>query len=137
MVDTYQHWSDLLGAVRRCEADSAEPLDERDRQAALELAVQIGLAATEGTVGCSISLHAPEGWLTPVAAGPLAYDLDQVQYATNAGPCLNAVRSQSPTRVDSMVADQRWPAFAHDAANHGVRSSFSLPLPDAVRPAAL
>jgi ANTAR domain/GAF domain len=136
MTDTSLGWDEILQTVRRCE--HGRPLTEKERQTAVELATSIGLSTTPAMVGCSISLLLPEGhFITPAATGQVALDLDEVQYAADAGPCLSAARRQHPHHVDSMAADERWPGFSRSAVNSGVNSSLSLPLRTVATSAAL
>jgi ANTAR domain/GAF domain len=57
-----------------------------------------------------------------------APELDDAQYLTGIGPCLDAVRCRQAQRVDSTDDAERWPPFAEAAAAHGILSSLSLPL---------
>jgi GAF domain-containing protein len=57
-----------------------------------------------------------------------APEIDDAQYHTGIGPCLDAVGCRQGQRVDSTENDERWPPFAEPAAAHGVLSSLSLPL---------
>jgi GAF domain-containing protein len=57
-----------------------------------------------------------------------APEIDRAQYDSDAGPCLEAYRTGTPIRVQSMSDDTRWPAFGQAALNHGIQSSLSLPL---------
>lgn len=55
-------------------------------------------------------------------------EIDQAQYDTGEGPCLDAFREQRVFVIDSMDDDGPWPAFRAAALTHGVHSSLSLPL---------
>ena len=66
---------------------------------------------------------------------PLAYttvqtlEIDAVQYALGDGPCLDAARHRRENRVDDLVApDGRWPLFAKECREDGMRSLLALPL---------
>lgn len=50
------------------------------------------------------------------------------QYEMDDGPCLAAFRDQRVYRIESTAADDRWPAFARDAAAHGITATLSVPL---------
>ena len=127
MSEISSGWSELLAAVRRCE--DGGPPSAPERQVALELAVSVGLATLPGAAGCSITRpRSGGGFVTPVAAGPVALALDEVQYTTDDGPCLRAARSGRPEQLDSLAADERWPELVRRAAELGVHSSLSLPL---------
>jgi len=57
-----------------------------------------------------------------------AFDLDQVQYAADSGPCLDAFRDGTTYVIPEMSAETRWPEFAAAACQQGVNSTLSLPL---------
>ncbi|HEY3978729.1 MAG TPA: GAF and ANTAR domain-containing protein [Streptosporangiaceae bacterium] len=57
-----------------------------------------------------------------------APQIDAAQYEMDDGPCLAAFRDQRIYRIDSTAAEDRWPAFARDAASHGVTATLSVPL---------
>lgn len=55
--------------------------------------------------------------------------VDQVQYDTGHGPCLDALRYGDVLLVeDTEEAAPRWPRFEEECARHGIRSTVSLPL---------
>jgi GAF domain-containing protein len=58
----------------------------------------------------------------------LATEVDENQYETGVGPCLEAIRVGRTILVDDQLADTRWPAYAKRAVAAGVRSSCSVPL---------
>jgi GAF domain-containing protein len=56
-------------------------------------------------------------------------EIDAVQYALGDGPCLDAARSRRENRVDDLVVDDgRWPEFARECREDGMRSLLALPL---------
>ena len=55
-------------------------------------------------------------------------EIDAVQYALGDGPCLDAARHRRENRVDDLVSDRRWPAFARECQEEGMRSLFAVPL---------
>jgi GAF domain-containing protein len=65
---------------------------------------------------------------TGVFTDPEAPEIDRAQYDTGQGPCLDAFRHQRIYRIDSTVDETRWPAFAKDAAAHGILSTLSMPV---------
>jgi GAF domain-containing protein len=65
---------------------------------------------------------------TGVFTNPEAPEIDQAQYDTGEGPCLDAFRNQRVNRIDSTTDDKRWPEFARRAAGHGIHSTLSVPL---------
>jgi GAF domain-containing protein len=56
-------------------------------------------------------------------------EIDAVQYALGDGPCLDAARTRRENRVDDLVVDDgRWPEFARECREDGMRSLLALPL---------
>ena len=65
---------------------------------------------------------------TAVFTDKAAPEIDQAQYDTGEGPCLDAFRMQQIFEIGSMKEDGPWPAFRAAALAHGIHSSLSLPL---------
>jgi GAF domain-containing protein len=77
---------------------------------------------------CGITLSR-EGQVSTVAySSTLAMRADEVQYATNQGPCLHSMRSGQVVHVVDLATDSRWPAYRLEAMALGVRGSVSIPL---------
>jgi GAF domain-containing protein len=66
---------------------------------------------------------------TVASSGPLAFELDQAQYAQDAGPCLDAARTGRLVEVPDTSADERWSPFPQLAAARGCSGLLSFPLP--------
>jgi GAF domain-containing protein len=58
----------------------------------------------------------------------LSERLDALQYDGDDGPCVEAIKTGRPTKIESVDAEVRWPAFTRRAAEAGLQSSFSVPL---------
>ena len=87
--------------------------------------------ACETIPGCSagsVTLWREGEPYTVVSTSALAQEVDNAQYASGDGPCLDAGRSGETYLVADLAADGRWPEFAAVAVRHGIRSSLSLPL---------
>ena len=65
---------------------------------------------------------------TAVFTDAEAPEIDRAQYSTGQGPCLDAYRTGVILRIDETLDEERWPAFAEAASDHGIRSTLSLPL---------
>jgi ANTAR domain/GAF domain len=79
----------------------------------------------------SITLRTPDGaFHTPVETAPLATELDQVQYRTGEGPCVEAARASGPgyVRCDDLAHEPAWPTFGPVAAGYGYTSVLSTTL---------
>jgi GAF domain-containing protein len=57
-----------------------------------------------------------------------APEVDQAQYDSGEGPCLDALRDGAVYRIGSTGEDGPWPAFRRVCAARGIRSTLSLPL---------
>ena len=77
----------------------------------------------------SITLIRNDHPFTAAHDGQIALDADELQYQRDYGPCVDAGRSGQLFLVDDMRTDQRWPDYAQHAADRGVGSSLSVPLP--------
>lgn len=65
---------------------------------------------------------------TAVFSDPTAHEIDQAQYDSGEGPCLEAFETQRVTTIESTTEPGKWPEFRRVAAEHGVLSTFSVPL---------
>ena len=55
-------------------------------------------------------------------------EIDQAQYDSGEGPCLQAIEDRQVHAVDSTREDGPWPMFRRAAADHGIGSTLSMPL---------
>ncbi|MEO7556232.1 MAG: GAF and ANTAR domain-containing protein [Acidimicrobiales bacterium] len=65
---------------------------------------------------------------TAVFTDETSREVDQAQYDSGEGPCLQAFEEQRSFAIKSTRADGPWPAFRAAAAAHGIGSTLSLPL---------
>jgi GAF domain-containing protein len=65
---------------------------------------------------------------TAVFTDETAPHIDQAQYDTGDGPCLEAFRTGTVVRIASTLAEGPFAAFRRAAADHGVRSTLSMPM---------
>lgn len=86
----------------------------------------------------SVTLRAPDGtYHTPMLTDPLAERLDQIQYDTGEGPCVEAARDPGPASsvCGDLATSLEWPRFGPAAAALGMRSVLAVALlPDARPP---
>ncbi|HET6479169.1 MAG TPA: GAF and ANTAR domain-containing protein [Actinoplanes sp.] len=54
--------------------------------------------------------------------------VDQAQYDTGQGPCLDATYQQKTVRLSDMAEERRWPEFSRRIADAGIRSMLSFQL---------
>ena len=65
---------------------------------------------------------------TAVFTDPAAPEIDQAQYDTGEGPCVQAFQTRTVVRIPSTLADGPFHAFREAAAAHGITSTLSLPM---------
>jgi len=65
---------------------------------------------------------------TVATSNDLAAQVDEIQYGTDEGPCLDALRGGAVILVEDLAQDERWDRYRPHAIAHGVVSSLSLPL---------
>ena len=82
-----------------------------------------------GAEASSITLIRDERAFTAAYDGQMAMDADEIQYEKGYGPCLDAGRAGTLFIVEDMRTEDRWPDYARRAAECGVGSSLSIPLP--------
>jgi GAF domain-containing protein len=92
-----------------------------------KLAHLAGEVVTPAAV-CGITIRRDGRPFSPAVSDPLAAQLDQVQYVTDEGPCLDALRSGTVVVVDDLSHEGRWDQYRPAAIAYGVVSSLSLPL---------
>src|SRR5687768_15864556 len=75
---------------------------------------------------------------TGVFTDPASPEIDQAQYDSGNGPCLDSFRTGEINRIDSTADDGPWPEFRAACLEHGIMSTASFPmLIDDVRHGAL
>ena len=103
-------------------------LTEQGTDDVLANVVSLAAQVVPGCDAASISMLPKGRPVTPVSSAELASELDHSQYESGEGPCLCAIESAAPVRVQSFAHEQRWPRFSKQAAAEGVLSVLSLPL---------
>jgi GAF domain-containing protein len=88
-------------------------------KATLQAIVEQVLVAVPGAEEASITLSASGGRLATVAStGTLPEQVDELQYATNEGPCVDALRDERAFVSDNVGIDPRWPIFGPRAVEY-------------------
>lgn len=104
----------------------------------LEKVVALARDAVPGADLVSITLRTADGrFHTPVETDPVASELDEIQYQTSEGPCLDAARQEGPAFIHSanLAEEPAWPRFGPKAASYGFCAVLSTALlPDARPP---
>jgi GAF domain-containing protein len=104
-------------------------LVDRELSAVLDDIVRTARRAMPGPEAASITLMRGEHAWTAAYDGRMALEADELQYDRGYGPCMDAGRAGQVLSIEDMRTEQRWPDYAAKAAESGVGSSLSLPLP--------
>jgi GAF domain-containing protein len=102
----------------------------------LRLVVGAAVDLIPGADLVSVTLRDPDGrFHTPVETDPVAVRLDELQYTSGEGPCVESARPDGPAIGWSrdLGRDPRWPVFGPGAAAHGYHSVLATALVPGVR----
>ena len=78
-------------------------------------------------VGISI-VHGKDQIETKAATSQLVWELDDLQYRLEEGPCVAAMFDEPTVSAPNLRHDQRWPRYVPAAVQHGVRSQMGYRL---------
>lgn len=92
-------------------------LAEQDVPATLDRIARLAVETIDGCDHAGISLIEGRRVSTAGASGDIARQVDALQYESDEGPCLDAIREHETYRVADLRAEERWPHFAHRAAS--------------------
>jgi GAF domain-containing protein len=88
----------------------------------------IAVRAIPACDAAGVTLFEHDRVMTAAASGPLVQRVDNHQYATDEGPCLESLRTGEVRRSPALADDTRWPKFRGPTLDEGVVSCLSLPL---------
>lgn len=94
----------------------------------LDQLVRLAARAVPAARGCGFTMRRDGQVFTAASSDPFAEQIDELQYDTGQGPCLEALASGAAIRMEDLAADRRWTSFRGPALSHGLRSSVSLPV---------
>jgi GAF domain-containing protein len=94
----------------------------------LHQVAELTIRAVPGAHHVGITLLVDGKLKTSVFTHPEVPEIDQAQYRTGEGPCVDAYRTGTVYRIDSTLEPGRWQEFRDSASRHGVLSTLSLPL---------
>lgn len=123
---------ELLGADLA--AAAALPLSRLVVDAALKLVVVMAQSVMDGADGVSITLPRQGRLRTVAASNDVVLQMDQDQYDTGQGPCLDAATHGTRMSSPALVNERRWPEFVPRARARGIESIMSTPLLAAAAP---
>jgi GAF domain-containing protein len=98
-------------------------------ESVLERVAHVAKRTVPGAEEVSLTLIRNEAPFTVAYTGKLALDADEMQYARDYGPCVDAGRAGIVLRIDDMREETRWPDYTAAVVERGVLSSLSVPLP--------
>ena len=92
--------------------------------------VDLAVNTLDGCEMAAISLVHTAGRIdTPVFTDKLALRVDEIQYETGQGPCLQSIRDHEVVVASDLAAEDRWPQFSRRAAAEtGIRSMIGFRL---------
>jgi transcriptional regulator with GAF, ATPase, and Fis domain len=103
--------------------------EEKDVDSTLEAIVFAAVDTVPGAEHASISAVSRRQAVRSLAAtDDVARSLDQAQYDTGQGPCLDSLYEHKTVRLDDFSCETPWPAFAARARQHGVGSMLAIQL---------
>jgi GAF domain-containing protein len=102
----------------------AQPLSETLSRVA-ELAKQ----TIPGAAEASVTLMQGPGVTSVSFTGPLAAQLDERQYESGFGPCMDAALSGATIPIDDTAHSDAYPDFGRTASRHGITHTLSIGLP--------
>ncbi|MDP9070406.1 MAG: GAF and ANTAR domain-containing protein [Actinomycetota bacterium] len=104
-------------------------LGEDDVEATLKKVTTLAVETIDGCDHAGVSLVQGRRISTPAASDDVPGRVDAVQYETDQGPCLDAIREHETFKTDDLAKEDRWPKFSQRAAEEtGVASMLSFRL---------
>jgi len=103
--------------------------DADDMMATLQQVVEFAQRRVPGAEEAAITLIRNAKAGTVASTGGLADVLDELQYETGYGPCLDAGRCNELMHIADSSVERRWPRYLPTAIAQGLGSSLSMPIP--------
>lgn len=116
------------GVARQLSELAREMQADTTSEALQQRIVTAAVSEVPGARYAGITLVVGKNVSTPAASDPLVDRIDQVQYAIGEGPCLDSAARHETVRSDDLRSETRWPRFARQTADLGVRSMLSFQL---------
>ena len=100
-----------------------------DLEKTLTAVAEAAVGTVPGASSAGISLQSgPKRLETRWATSELPSQVAEAQSAAEEGPCLEAIETGGPVRVDDLGADRRWPAFVARIEGGPTASMVTVPL---------
>ena len=77
---------------------------------------------------CSVTVWRKRRPFTIASSSPEAAAMDEAQYASNQGPCMEVVKTGHPVEVLDLQTETRWPKYVAAVAESPMRSILAVPL---------
>jgi GAF domain-containing protein len=117
---------DVASALARAARTINRP---RTLEETLETIVAATRTSIPGFDHAGISVTHRNGTIeTSAATGPLVWELDQIQYELDEGPCMEAMREGPIVTAPDLRHDQRWPKYVPAALERGVKAQLAVQL---------
>ena len=94
----------------------------------LQLTVRLAVVTIDGCDAAGVFSVRDARVITAAASDPIVVELDELQFATDEGPCLDAVAAGGSSYASDLADDPRWPQFGPAAARAGIRSALAFRL---------
>lgn len=101
---------------------------EESVQTTLNRVADLAVRLVPGCDVGAVTVRQDGGFTTETSTDALAVAIDEEQYRTGEGPCLDAIRQSRTFRVDRCSAEERWPRFCAHAREHGIESFLAVPI---------
>ena len=103
-------------------------LSEQSLQESLQRVAELCVRAVYGADGAGVTWVVERKPTTVTAAGDFVRRIDEIQYALDEGPCLQAFSTQQTVLVENLEREERWPRFAPAALGSGLLGVIAAPL---------
>ena len=103
-------------------------VSEQSLHESLQRVAELSVRAVYGADGAGVTWVVAGEPTTVTEAGDFVRRIDEIQYALDEGPCLQAFRTQRLVLVENLEVEKRWPRFTPAAVGHGLRGVVAAPL---------
>lgn len=103
-------------------------LSEETLESTLARVVRLACAGVQGCDAVGVTLVEDSKPTTAAATDDFALEIDQHQYDSGEGPCLDAYRTGEMHEIEDASQEKRWPGYVSRALEEGLGSSLSYPL---------
>jgi hypothetical protein len=96
----------------------------------LQLTVDLAVDTVDGCDAAGIFVSRDDRVTTVAFTDAIVVELDDLQIASDEGPCMEALAGGRHPFASDLADDQRWPTFGPAAARAGIRSALAFRLSD-------